>query len=65
MIKAKHHPLVYGFFRHFAKSAVNSHFHQVIISGETNIKNHSVMLLSNHISWWDVLGFVSEYASIQ
>ena len=62
MIKAKHHPLVYGFFRHFAKSAVKSHFHQVIISGETNIENHSVMLLSNHISWWD--GFWALYLNI-
>lgn len=63
MIKAKHHPLVYSFFRHFAKSAVKKHFHKVIISGETNVDNHSVLLLSNHISWWD--GFWALYLNMQ
>ncbi|MEA4935110.1 MAG: lysophospholipid acyltransferase family protein [Paludibacter sp.] len=63
MIKAKHHPLVYAFFKYFAKNAIKKHFHQVIIEGEADVNNHSVMLLSNHISWWD--GFWALYLNIQ
>jgi len=63
MIKAKHHPLVYAFFKHYAKSAIKKHFHQVVISGKVDVENHSVMLLSNHISWWD--GFWALYLNMK
>ena len=63
MIKAQHHPLVYSFFQHFAKSAIKKHFHQVVISGEVDIENHAVLLLSNHISWWD--GFWALFLNIK
>lgn len=63
MIKAKHHPLIYSFFKSFAKNAIKKHFHQVIIKGEIEVENHSVMLLSNHISWWD--GFWALYLNMK
>lgn len=63
MIKAKHHPLVYGFFKYFAKRAIKKHFHQVVLTGEVDVENHSVLLLSNHISWWD--GFWALYLNMQ
>jgi 1-acyl-sn-glycerol-3-phosphate acyltransferase len=63
MIRAKHHPLVYAFFKHFAKRAIKKHFHQVVITGKVDVDNHSVMLLSNHISWWD--GFWALYLNMK
>ena len=59
MIVAKHHPLVVAFFRHYADKSIRRHFHKVVVNGTMNVNNHPVMLLSNHISWWD--GFWALY----
>ena len=53
MIKAKHNPLVYGFFKLYARLKIKRHFQDVVISGEVNTKEKALLLISNHISWWD------------
>jgi len=59
MIEAKHHPLVSRFFRQFAERSIGKHFHQVLIDGHVDCSNSSVLMFSNHISWWD--GFWALY----
>ena len=53
MIKAKHNPLVYSFFKLYARLKIKRHFQDVVISGEVNTKEKALLLISNHISWWD------------
>lgn len=53
MIKAKHHPLVVTFFRHYTDRIIRRHFRKIVVEGQTNYQNNPVLVLSNHISWWD------------
>ena len=62
IIKAKHHPLVVSFFNIYSKKKIRHNFHQVVIKGGIDVRNHSVLLLSNHLSWWD--GFWALYLNI-
>ena len=55
ILKASHHPFIYPFFRFYAFWKIKRNFHNVSISGEFNDKNLPVLLVSNHISWWDGL----------
>ena len=59
MIQAKHHPLVYGFFKSYARIRIRRHFREVVVRGDVHSPGKAVLLLSNHISWWD--GFWSLY----
>lgn len=63
MIKARHNPLVYQFFKRYAKGSIRSHFHDVVIRGEVDVKQYPVLVLSNHISWWD--GFWALYLNME
>ena len=62
MIKAKHNPLIYGFFRWFTRISIARNFREVNINGEVDVRNHSVLLISNHVSWWD--GFWALYLNM-
>lgn len=53
MIKAKHHLLVYSFFRWYAHVKMKSHFNSVKIEENIDVSNNAVLLIANHISWWD------------
>jgi len=54
IIKAKHHFLFYyTLFKVYPKWKILKHFHQVNISANIEEKNLPVLLLSNHVSWWD------------
>ncbi len=61
MIRAKHQPLVYGFFRWYARMKMKQHFNSVKIEGNVDVNNKAVLLIANHISWWD--GFWCLYLS--
>lgn len=63
MIRAKHHPLIYGFFRKYASCMIKRKFHDVIITGKTDATQNPVLLISNHISWWD--GFWALYLNMK
>jgi 1-acyl-sn-glycerol-3-phosphate acyltransferase len=59
MIQAKHHPLVYGFFKSYSRIRIRNTFQEVVVRGDVSSAGKPVMLLSNHISWWD--GFWALY----
>lgn len=53
MIKAKHNIIVYSFFKLFTKIKLKKNFEQIFVEGKIDVENHSVLLIANHISWWD------------
>ena len=59
ILKARHHAIVYPFFRWFSCWYTQHHFHQVIIKGDYDNQGKGVLLVANHISWWD--GFWAVY----
>jgi 1-acyl-sn-glycerol-3-phosphate acyltransferase len=62
MIKARHNPLVYSFFKTYTRVRIRKNFQQVVFSGDTAPTNNAVLLLSNHCTWWD--GFWALYLNI-
>lgn len=64
IIKAKHHFVIHPIFKLFSRVMTNSHFSQVVIVGNVDVtSNRSVLLLSNHTSWWD--GFWQLYLNMK
>jgi 1-acyl-sn-glycerol-3-phosphate acyltransferase len=53
IIKSKHNFIIYPYFRIYTILKIWKNFHKVVISGELIDKNLPVLLLSNHVSWWD------------
>jgi|YNPMSStandDraft_1061717.scaffolds.fasta_scaffold01006_14 hypothetical protein len=59
MIEAKHKKLYYLFFKFYTHFKIKKHFHKVVFVGKPKVYEKSVLILSNHISWWD--GFWINY----
>ena len=59
MIKAKHHPIVHNFFKLYVPYIIRRNFHRVHVSGNYQEKNKPILVIANHISWWD--GFWTVY----
>jgi 1-acyl-sn-glycerol-3-phosphate acyltransferase len=59
MIKAKHHPIVHNFFKLYVPYIIRRNFHKVHVSGNYIKKNKPILVIANHISWWD--GFWTVY----
>ncbi|HNW51782.1 MAG TPA: 1-acyl-sn-glycerol-3-phosphate acyltransferase [Prolixibacteraceae bacterium] len=53
ILKAKHHLLLYPFFEWYGHSILKKDFGTHSIEGELNDRHLPLLLLSNHISWWD------------
>jgi len=53
MIKAKHHIVIYPMFQKLTRMLLNRHFHAASIVGDFNDNGKSVLVIANHISWWD------------
>jgi 1-acyl-sn-glycerol-3-phosphate acyltransferase len=53
IIKSKHHFIIYPLYRYYTLFKIWLNFHRVVITGEYIDKNLPVLLISNHISWWD------------
>jgi len=53
VIKARHHLLIYWFFRHYAGWIIKRHFGRIEIKQDFDDGSLPVLLLANHISWWD------------
>jgi 1-acyl-sn-glycerol-3-phosphate acyltransferase len=53
IIKSRHHFFYYPFFRIYTLVKIRLNFRKVIISGEFTEKGLPLLLISNHISWWD------------
>ncbi|MGC9150848.1 MAG: lysophospholipid acyltransferase family protein [Microbacter sp.] len=61
MIKAKH-PL-YPLFKWLMRLLLKRHFHDVSLEGEFVDRGTAVLVIANHVSWWD--GFWVEYLNQQ
>jgi hypothetical protein len=61
IMKAKHHWLIYPFFKWYGVWKTEKGFRPVIIDGQIREMNRSVLVLSNHFSWWD--GFWAMYVN--
>jgi 1-acyl-sn-glycerol-3-phosphate acyltransferase len=59
ILKAKHNFIIYPFFKWYAGFVIKRHNSTVKIIGEFTDRNLPVLLISNHISWWD--GFWAMY----
>lgn len=62
ILKAKHNFFIYPFFKWYAGFIIKRHYGTVRISGNIKEKNLPVLLISNHISWWD--GFWAMYINL-
>ncbi len=63
ILKAKHHPLIYPFFKGYALWKIRINFHKVKIIGDLAEKDLPVLIISNHLSWWD--GFWVMYLNLK
>jgi len=59
MIKAKHHSVIYPLFKWLTRFLLKRNFNSLHIEGNFTDNGCSVLVLANHISWWD--GFWVEY----
>ena len=63
MIKARHQLFVYSFFKMYTLAKMKTNFNSVKVNGVIDVTDHSVLLIANHISWWD--GFWALYLSMK
>ena len=63
ILKAKHNFIIYLFFKQYAEWIMKRHFGVIQILGDFQEKKLPVLLISNHISWWD--GFWSMYLNVK
>lgn len=53
MLKAKHHFLINTFFRLYTRWMVWRRFGSPVVNGTVEYRNASILLIANHVSWWD------------
>ncbi len=53
VLKARHHFFIYPFFKWYAGWIIHRHFGQVILKNNFDDRDLPVLLLANHMSWWD------------
>jgi 1-acyl-sn-glycerol-3-phosphate acyltransferase len=53
ILKAKHHYFIYNFFQLYGIYLIKKKFHSVNFNGKIRDEKLPVIVLSNHISWWD------------
>lgn len=63
MIKARHHWVINPLFEWLTRVLIRRHFHAVHIHGESLCPKGSVLMIANHIGWWD--GFWMNYLNQQ
>jgi len=57
MIKAKHHPVIYPIFKWLSRFLIKRNFNTVQIETDYIENDCPVLLVANHISWWDGFGW--------
>jgi len=53
ILKAKHNFFLYNFFQFYGWLAIKKNFHDVNFIGNFDDKKLSIIVIANHISWWD------------
>jgi len=59
ILKAKHNCIIYLIFRYISHISIKNNFNSIYINGEFKDNGNAVLVVANHISWWD--GFWVEY----
>jgi 1-acyl-sn-glycerol-3-phosphate acyltransferase len=62
ILKARHNFFIYPFFKWYAGWIIHRHFGHVRINGIFEDQKLPVLLLANHVSWWD--GFWAMYLNV-
>lgn len=63
VIKARHHWFYYPFFKYYSRRMPKKDFQQVHIHSNVKDKGLPILMMGNHISWWD--GFLAQYINIE
>jgi len=63
LLKAKHNFFIYPFFQWYALWKINKVFHKVELVGKFESTERSILVLPNHIGWWD--GFWIMYLNLK
>jgi 1-acyl-sn-glycerol-3-phosphate acyltransferase len=63
ILKAKHHFIIYPFFKWYAQWIVKRQFGKVRIIGHLTNNDRPILLIANHTSWWD--GFWAMYVNLK
>ena len=63
VLKAKHHFVIYPFFVRYSLRETARKFGEIRMTGEFKDRGLPVLLVSNHISWWD--GFWVVYLNLK
>lgn len=63
MIKAKHHNVIYPLFQRLTVFLLKRNFKKALVNGEFNDSGKPILIISNHISWWD--GFWLMYLNLK
>ncbi|MGK9476317.1 lysophospholipid acyltransferase family protein [Melioribacter sp. OK-6-Me] len=59
MLKSKHHFFIYPMFKVLTRILIKMNFKDVFIQGDYINSGKSLLILANHVSWWD--GFFIMY----
>jgi len=52
-LKARHHFFIYPFFKWYAGWIILRHFGRVELKNDFDDRDLPILLLANHVSWWD------------
>jgi len=63
MLRSKHHFFIYPFFQHYTRWLLKRHFRRVTIEGSFDDQGKPLLLIGNHIGWWD--GFWAMYLKLK
>jgi len=53
ILKAKHHFIIYPFFKWYARWQTRRKFSNTTITGDFTDRGLPLLLVANHVSWWD------------
>ena len=63
ILRAKHNFLIFQFLKQYAVWIMKRHFNTIKVLGEFRDNDLPVLLMSNHVSWWD--GFWAMYVNLK
>ena len=63
MLKSRHHFIVYPFFQHYTRYLLKTRYHSVSIENHFADNGNAVLLIGNHVGWWD--GFWAMYLNLK
>ena len=63
MLKSRHHFIVYPFFQHYTRYLLKTRYHSVVIENHFADHGNAVLLIGNHVGWWD--GFWGMYLNLK